>query len=250
MVELAGVAKRYAHGAAPALEGVDLTILEREIFGVIGESGAGKTTLLNLLTGSEAPSTGRVSVLGRSVGELEGRALREFRRRIGVVFQGVHLLSNRTVIDNVLLPLELGRAGRATGAVRRAERERGREMLDFVGLADAADRFPAQLSGGQQQRVGIARALAGSPDLILCDEPTSSLDATTSDEVLRVLVDARDRLGTTVVVVTHDLGVVRAICDRVALFERGAVRDVIAVRARGLDSGESYLDRARKALGA
>ncbi|MDN3494451.1 ATP-binding cassette domain-containing protein [Planococcus sp. APC 4015] len=250
MVELAGVAKRYAQGAVTALEDVDLQIMPGEIFGVIGESGAGKTTLLDILTASEAPSAGSVTVLGRSLAGLEGKALRDFRRRIGVVFQGVHLLSNRTVLDNVLLPLELGRSGRATAARRRAERDRAHEMLEFVGLAETSERFPAQLSGGQQQRVGIARALAGRPDLILCDEPTSSLDATTSDEVLRVLVDARDRLGTTVVVVTHDLEVVRAICDRVALFERGALRDVIAVRARGLDRSDSYLDRARKELGA
>lgn len=245
-----GVAKRYPGAHFPALEQVDLRIDRGEVFGVIGESGAGKTTLLNLLTASEAPTAGTVDVLGRSLGGLEGRALRDFRRRIGVVFQGVHLLSNRTVLDNVRLPLELARDGRAGAATRRAERARAAEMLDFVGLADGADRFPAQLSGGQQQRVGIARALVGRPDLILCDEPTSSLDATTTDDVLRVLLEARDRLGTTVVIVTHDLDVVRAVCDRVALFERGRLHDVIAVRARGVDRGGSYLDRARRALGA
>lgn len=250
VVELIGVSKRYSDGAPPALDAVDLRVEQGEIFGVIGESGAGKTTLLDLLTGSRAPSSGTVRVLGRSVGELQGQALRDFRRRIGVVFQGVHLLSNRTVLENVRLPLELSRSGRPTAAQRRAEREVARAMLDFVGLADRSDRFPAQLSGGQQQRVGIARALAAGPDLLLCDEPTSSLDATTADEVLRVLVDARERLRTTVVVVTHDLDVVRAICHRVALFERGRLEDVIAVRTRGLGEGGSYLDRARKALGA
>ncbi len=250
VVELIGVSKRYTDSAPPALDAVDLRIDHGEIFGVIGESGAGKTTLLDLLTGSRSPSSGTVQALGRSIGALEGRELRDFRRRIGVVFQGVHLLSNRTVLENVRLPLELAREGRSGAARLRAEREAAREMLDFVGLADRADRFPAQLSGGQQQRVGIARALVTGPELLLCDEPTSSLDATTADEVLRVLVDVRERLRTTVVVVTHDLDVVRAICDRVALFERGRLQDVIAVRARGLGEGGSYLDRARKALGA
>ncbi|TQJ32031.1 ATP-binding cassette domain-containing protein [Microbacterium sp. SLBN-146] len=245
-----GVWKRYTDGGLAALESVDLRIGHREIFGVIGESGAGKTTLLDLLAGSITPSAGKLRVLGRSVGELQGRELRGFRRRIGVVFQGVHLLSNRTVLENVRLPLELARKTRPTGATRRAEQDTAHDMLAFVGLADRADHFPAQLSGGQQQRVGIARALAAGPELLLCDEPTSSLDATTADDILRVLVDARDRLGTTVVVVTHDLDVVRAICDRVALFERGRLHDVLTVRSRGGGQDGSYLDRARRALGA
>ncbi|MET0297682.1 MAG: ATP-binding cassette domain-containing protein [Microbacterium sp.] len=232
----------------PAIDAVDLRIDRGEIFGVIGESGAGKTTLLTLLTGSETPDVGTVRVLGRSVGELDGPALREFRRDIGVVFQGVHLMSNITVLENVLLPLAIGRRGRASADVRRAERAAAVEMLEFVGLGDHAGRFPAELSGGQQQRVGIARALVGRPALILCDEPTSSLDATTTDEVLGVLADARRRLGTTVVVVTHDLEVVRAICDRVALFQRGVLEDVLTVDARGVGDDGSYLDRVRKAL--
>lgn len=242
IVELRGVSKTF--GAHPALTAVDLAVAPGEVFGVIGESGAGKTTFLNVLTGATVPSAGTVRVLGRSVPDLDRAELRALRREIGVMFQGVHLLANRTVGDNVALPLRLA------GTSRRAAREEAREMLAFVGLDDHAARFPAQLSGGQQQRVGIARALVARPALLLCDEPTASLDASTTDGVLRVLLDARDRLGTTVVVVTHDLDVVSAVCDRVALFDRGRLVDVLAVQPRGLHETESYLDRARRALGA
>lgn len=238
----------YPNGVT-ALTGIDLTISAGEIFGVIGESGAGKSTLLGLLTGEVAATSGSVQVLGERVAARDGAALRGLRREIGVVFQGVHLLGNRTVRQNVALPLAL--RGRRGGRAARAEAsDRVTEMLRFVGLEARADAYPAQLSGGQRQRVGIARALVTRPRLLVCDEPTSSLDATTTTGVLDLLRDARDRLGTTVVVVTHDLGVVRDVCDRVALIEDGHLREVLTVaRSRGTGHG-SYLERARRELGA
>lgn len=244
---LRGVEARYGAGPA-ALAGVDLTVRRGEIFGVIGESGAGKSTLLNLLTGDLAPTRGDVRVLGHEPAALRPRELRDLRRRIGVVFQGVHLLGNRTVRQNVSLPLRLSRSGK-DGDRSASDAERVAEMLRFVGLADRAAAFPAELSGGQRQRVGIARALIARPEVLLCDEPTSSLDATTTAGVLGLLRDARRDFGTTVVVVTHDLAVVRAVCDRVALFEHGVLREVLEVAQRADDTGGSYLDRARRELG-
>lgn len=248
IIALSEATKSY--GADDALRRVSLAVEPGEIFGVIGESGAGKSTLLRLITGETPPTHGEVRVLGESVPDLSRAGLRQLRRSIGVVFQGVHLLHNRTVAENVLLPLQIERAGPRGRSRRQEDSRRVAEMLAFVGLDGHAARFPAQLSGGQQQRVAIARALVGRPDLLLCDEPTSSLDATTADGVLGVLADARDRLGTTVVVVTHDLEVVRAICDRVALFERGELRETLTVDAVRVAADESYLDRARRALGA
>lgn len=247
LVELAGAAVRYPNGV-DGLHGVHLQIADREILGVIGESGAGKSTLLNLLTGEVAATDGTVTVLGHDIGALERRNLRRLRRDVGVVFQGVHLLANRTVRDNVALPLRL-RAGR-----RRAGRDRDRaavdEILRFVGLEHRAHAYPAELSGGQRQRVGIARALVTRPRLLLCDEPTSALDAATAAGVLDLLRDARDRFGATVVIVTHDLEVVRGVCDRVALFADGAIADILPVRRTARGRHESYLERARRELGA
>lgn len=246
IVEFDGVTKRYPGSGHPALEDVDLRVEQGEIFGIIGESGAGKSTLLNLLIGATLPTHGTVRVLGESVSALDAASLRALRRHMGVVFQGVHLLGNLTVLANVALPLQL-----APGRRRRAADEAAaREMLSFVGLADHANRYPAQLSGGQRQRVGIARALVTRPRLLLCDEPTSSLDAVTTDAVLDLLRDARDRLAATVIVVTHDLEVVRAVCDRVALFEHGVLRDVLPVTNRPAAEHGTYLERAKRMLGA
>ncbi|SDQ09426.1 methionine ABC transporter ATP-binding protein [Microbacterium sp. cf332] len=245
-IALRGVGVTYP-GGTRALTDVDLEIRSGEIFGVIGESGAGKSTLLSLLTGEMAPSEGGVAVLGADPTALDPVALRALRRRIGVVFQGVHLLANRTVRQNVALPLQLrGRRGRADSAARR---DLVADVLRFVGLDGRADAYPAQLSGGQRQRIGIARALVARPDILLCDEPTSSLDAGTTDGVLALLREARDQFGTTVVVVTHDLAVVRRVCDRVALFEAGRLRDILSVRPDTGHGTESYLDRARRELG-
>ncbi|MFS0867580.1 ATP-binding cassette domain-containing protein [Microbacterium sp. 179-B 1A2 NHS] len=236
----------YPNGVR-ALSDVDLTVRPGEILGVIGESGAGKSTLLGLLTGEVAATTGTVEVLGERVSGLDRSGRRTLRRQIGVVFQGVHLLGNRTVRQNVAVPLRLRPGRRSDRAAHAAAVD---EMLRFVGLTERADAYPAQLSGGQRQRVGIARALVTRPRLLVCDEPTSSLDATTTEGVLDLLRDARDRLGTTVVVVTHDLAVVRAVCDRVALFEEGVLRETLTVGPPADGERGSYLERARRELGA
>ncbi|MFB8387266.1 methionine ABC transporter ATP-binding protein [Microbacterium sp. NPDC055910] len=227
----------------PALRDIDLTIERGEIFGVIGESGAGKSTLLQLVNGLTTATSGTVTVDGSDVATLGRRALRMLRRDIGVVFQGIHLLSSRTVRDNVALPLTL--AKRTNG---RAQREAVDEILAFVGLSHRADHYPAQLSGGEQQRVGLARALVARPALLLCDEPTSSLDAATTSDVLRVLRNARDELGTTVVVITHDLDVVKALCDRAALLERGVLQELFRVARTEYPTLPSYREQVRREL--
>ena len=250
IVEFHNVTKR--HDPDPdtraALDGISLSIRQGEIFGVIGESGAGKTTLLELINGLTAPTSGSLTVRGVDVTRLGRRGLRRLRQGIGVVFQGIHLLSNRTVRANVTLPLQLAR--RSDGAVlsRAEERSAVDEILAFVGLSHRADSFPAQLSGGERQRVGLARALVARPALLLCDEPTSSLDASTTSEILRVLSDARDKLGTTVVVITHDLDVVKAICDRAALLEGGRLRELIPVVKSDYRSLPTYYEQVKREL--
>ena len=252
IVSFNGITKRFhsvSHGT-PALHDIDLTIQRGEIFGVIGESGAGKSTLLHLINGLTAPSSGSLTVAGTHVPTLGRRGLRLLRRDIGVVFQGVHLLSSRTVRQNVALPLRLARKGGGSGTrpTRAQEREAVAEIIDFVGLSHRTNHYPAQLSGGEQQRVGLARALVTRPALLLCDEPTSSLDATTTAGVLRVLTNAREQLGTSVVVITHDLQVVKAICDRAALLENGVLRELIEVDPIGVRALPSYREQVRQEL--
>ena len=250
IVEFQDVTKRHRTGpdARPALDGITLSIHQGEIFGVIGESGAGKTTLLELINGLVSPTSGSLTVQGVDVTKLRRGGLRRLRQGIGVLFQGVHLLSNRSVRANVALPLHLARR-RGGGGLSRAEEKRAvDEILAFVGLSHRADHFPAQLSGGEQQRVGLARALVARPGLLLCDEPTSSLDASTTADVLRVLTDARDKLGTTVVVITHDLAVVKAICDRAALLERGRLRELFPVARSDYRTLPSYHEQVKREL--
>ena len=240
LVEFRNVTKRFRAGQPAALDDVTLSIRRGEILGIVGESGAGKSTLLELVNGLQHPTDGTVTVDGTDVATLDRAGLRALRRDIGVVFQGVHLLSNSTVRDNVRLPLRLARRGRESDAVDA--------ILSFVGLSHRADHFPAQLSGGERQRVGLARALVARPPLLLCDEPTSSLDASTTGDVLRVLAEARETLGTTVVVITHDLDVVKAICDRAALLEKGRLREVFPVAATGTRSLPTYYEQVRREL--
>ncbi len=244
IVQLVGVGKRFS-GGAPALDQVDLSVRRGEILGVVGESGAGKSTLLGILTGAITPTAGRARVLGADVAALDRAGLRALRRQLGVMFQSIDLLSSRTVRQNVETPLRLRGIARSERADARDAVE---DVLRFVGLSERADAYPAQLSGGQRQRVGIARALVTRPRMLLCDEPTSSLDATTSDDVLGLLRDARERWGTTVVIVTHDLAVVRSVCDRAALFERGRLIDVLAVPRRPPSESMSYRERVRREL--
>lgn len=246
IVALDAVSATYRGASGPALDDVTLDVRAGEIFGVIGESGAGKSTLLHLAIGLVEPDSGTLRVLGHDVPALGRAALRAFRRDIGVLFQGVHLLSNRTVRDNVALPLEI--AGGGTRRSRGDDAATVAEMLDFVGLTHRATHYPAQLSGGEIQRVGLARALVSRPPLLLCDEPTSSLDAKTTSGVLGVLLRAQRELDTTVVVVTHDLDVVKTLCNRAALLEDGRLVEVLEIERTDYRSLPSYREQVRREL--
>ncbi|RII18664.1 Methionine import ATP-binding protein MetN [Streptomyces sp. YIM 130001] len=225
MITTTGLTKVYRSRGreVTALDGVDLHVPEGEVYGVIGQSGAGKSSLIRCVNLLEKPTTGSVTVDGVDLtalagrGPRAGRELREARSRIGMVFQHFNLLSSRTVQDNVELPLEiLGKTGR--------ERSRkALELLDLVGLADKAKSYPSQLSGGQKQRVGIARALAGDPKVLLSDEATSALDPETTRSILELLRDLNRQLGLTVLLITHEMDVVKTICDSAALMEHGRI---------------------------
>ena len=215
VVRLLGVSKAF--GATVALDRVTLDVRRGEVLGLIGRSGAGKSTLIRCLNGLERPDSGGVAIEGRPIERLDERALQPVRRRIGMIFQHFNLLSSRTVADNVGLPLKI------EGRPRAARRARVVELLDLVGLADKADAWPAQLSGGQKQRVGIARALAARPALLLSDEATSALDPETTDSILELLADINRRLGLTILLITHEMGVVKAIADRVAVLDGGRI---------------------------
>lgn len=238
---LEGVTMRY--GVTTALEGVGLAIKRGEIIGIIGESGAGKSTLLRLLDAVDRPTVGRVLIEDMDPQALGVRERRLLRRRIGMVFQSFNLLSNLTARQNVALPLKLQ---------RRKDSELVDHLLDYVDLQDRAHYYPAQLSGGQKQRVAIARALITRPGLLLCDEPTSALDTRTTADILELLAGTRRDFGTTIVLVTHELDAVGAICDRAAVLERGVLKDIIPVArsARERVGAGSYLDHARRVLGA
>lgn len=227
MIHLNNVSKRFRHpdgGWFDAVRATTLSIAAGEIFGLIGFSGAGKSTLLRLINLLERPDAGAVLVDGQDLTRLSASELRRARQNIGMVFQQFNLLANRTVAENIAFPLEIAGWSRADIALRVAE------CLEVVGLTDRAEHYPAQLSGGQKQRVGIARALAPRPKVILADEPTSALDPKTTQSVLECLADINARFGVTIVLVTHEMGVVRAICQRAALLEGGSVVEVMDVK--------------------
>ncbi|ELY3772084.1 ATP-binding cassette domain-containing protein [Cronobacter dublinensis] len=215
MITLEGLSKTYAGEGRPALDDVSLTVPQGAVYGILGRSGAGKSTLLRCLNLLERPTAGRILMNDVDITRLDDRALRQHRARTAMVFQHFNLLHARTVADNVAVPLEI------TGVPRPARRERVAELLELVGLADKADAFPSRLSGGQKQRVGIARALAARPQVLLCDEATSALDPDTTASVLALLADINRQLGLTIVLITHELEVVKAICDHAALLEDG-----------------------------
>lgn len=206
-------------GEVTALRGVDLEIAEGEIFGIVGPSGAGKSTLLRCLNLLEQPTSGRIVLRGDDLSQLSGGGLRQARRRIGTVFQQFNLLHSRTVRANVEFPLEL------SGMDRKTRRARADELIELVGLGGKEKAYPSQLSGGQQQRVGIARALASNPDVLLCDEATSALDPDTTDQVLDLLVELNRSIGVTVVLITHELGVLRRICTSAARLDDGRIAE-------------------------
>ena len=221
MIELRHLSKTFPgeNGPVEALKDVSLTIPDGDIFGIIGMSGAGKSTLVRCIDLLERPTGGSVLVDGIAAERLPERELRALRRRIAMIFQGFHLLMQRTCLQNVCFPLQLAE-------VRPAEaKRRALELLELVGLADKAGVYPARLSGGQQQRVAIARALAADPKVLLCDEATSALDPATTGAILDLLQDVNRRLGITLILITHQMSVVERICRHVAILDGGRVAE-------------------------
>lgn len=219
MIVLKNISKVFTPGrlSITAVDKVNLTIEQGQIYGIIGYSGAGKSTLIRLLNGLEKPTTGSVTINGHDISAASGEALRRARLKISMVFQHFNLLWSRTVRDNIAFSMQIAGAPKASINARVAE------LIELVGLSGRENAWPSQLSGGQKQRVGIARALANRPDVLLCDEATSALDPQTTDQILDLLRDINHRFGLTIVLITHEMHVVRKICDRVAVMENGKV---------------------------
>jgi D-methionine transport system ATP-binding protein len=221
MVAFERVSKRFAAGRTGAevvaLDNIDLIVPRGSVTGIIGRSGAGKSTLIRLVNGLEKPSFGGVLVDGVDVAGLDEKSLRSVRRSIGMIFQHFNLLSSRTAFDNIALPLEIA------GVDKQSIEKRVTPLLDLVGLSDKRDRYPAELSGGQKQRIGIARALATEPKLLLSDEATSALDPETTRSILALLKQINKELGLTVLLITHEMEVVKTIADHVAVIDGGRI---------------------------
>ncbi|WP_433959570.1 methionine ABC transporter ATP-binding protein [Cytobacillus horneckiae] len=235
MIKLHQVSKSFSQ--FQAIKSVSLTINKGEIHGIIGASGAGKSTLLRLMNLLEIPDEGEVEVNGEKLTSLNSKSLRQARKSIGMIFQHFNLVANKTVYDNVLIALELASYPKAE------QRDRVVECLQFVGLKQLKDKYPAQLSGGQKQRVAIARALANNPQVLLCDEPTSSLDPNTTAEILGVLENINKTLGVTIVIVSHEMEVIKSICNRVTVLADGEVYETVLIEPNGIkavDNGPNY----------
>lgn len=219
MIRFDQVTKTFEHEGTSfkAVDQVDLDIQKGEIFGVIGFSGAGKSTLVRLVNQLERPTSGQVKIDGQDMSRVSASELRNIRRDIGMIFQHFNLLDTKTVYHNIAFPLTLA------GTPKREVKKRVEEILEFVGLTDRANHYPDQLSGGQKQRVGIARALATSPSILLCDEATSALDPETTKSILKLLKKVRDEYNITILIITHEMNVIKEICDRVAVMENGKV---------------------------
>lgn len=219
IIRLTGLTKHFGGGEneVAALNDINIEIQRGEIFGVIGLSGAGKSTLVRCINLLERPTTGSVVVDGKEMTALSPKELRQARKSIGMIFQGFNLLMQRTALDNICFPMELA------GKPRKEAVARARELLEIVDLASKENAYPAQLSGGQKQRIAIARTLAMDPQVLLCDEATSALDPKTTQSVLRLLRDINQKLGLTIIVVTHQMEVVREVCDTISILENGKI---------------------------
>ena len=219
MIEIQHLSKTFAgaDGSVEALRDINLKINDGDIFGIIGMSGAGKSTLVRCINMLERPSSGTVLINGRDIGALSAEELRKVRRRTTMIFQSFNLLMQRTCLANICFPLELA------GMKKAEAKKRAGELLELVGLSDKANACPAQLSGGQQQRIAIARALATDPEVLLCDEATSALDPKTTRSILELIKQINERLGITVIIITHQMSVIEDICTRVAILENGSV---------------------------
>ena len=219
MISLKAVSKKFntKQGQIVAVDGVNLDIKKGEIFGIIGYSGAGKSTLIRLLNGLEKPTGGKIIVNGQEITSISEAKLRQVRQKVSMIFQHFNLLWSRTVAENIAFPLEIA------GVPKDKRADRVNELIELVGLEGRGDYYPSQLSGGQKQRVGIARALANRPEVLLCDEATSALDPETTDSILDLLVSINEKLGLTIVLITHEMQVIQKICNRVAVMEAGHV---------------------------
>jgi D-methionine transport system ATP-binding protein len=207
------------NGQVEAVKDISFEIEKGDIFGIIGLSGAGKSTLVRCLNLLEKPSSGKVFVDGKSLTDLSDKELRKARQNIGMIFQHFNLLMQRTVLDNVCFPLEIA------GVKRAAAKKRALELLETVGLSEKAKAYPSQLSGGQKQRVAIARVLANNPQILLCDEATSALDPQTTKSILTLLKEINQKYGITIVVITHEMGVIQEICSHVAVLDHGNLEE-------------------------
>ena len=218
-IKIENVSKTYSskEGTVQALKNVSLTIRSGEIYGIIGMSGAGKSTLVRCMNFLEQPTSGNVLIKGRALGGLKEKELRKQREQIGMIFQHFNLLMQKSVLENVCFPMYI------QGKKKKEAREKAEELLEIVGLKEKANAFPSQLSGGQKQRVAIARALASNPKILLCDEATSALDPQTTASILDLLKEINQKFGITIVIITHQMSVVREICSHVAIMKSGEV---------------------------
>jgi D-methionine transport system ATP-binding protein len=222
MIELTGLGKEFRSKKilVKALEDINLTIYEGEIFGIIGLSGAGKSTLVRCINFLERPTTGSVIFDGADLGTLKENELLKARQSMGMIFQQFNLLMQRNALQNVCFPMEIA------GVPRKEAKEKAEELLQVVGLSEKAQAYPSQLSGGQKQRVAIARALATYPKVLLCDEATSALDPTTTRSILNLLREINQKLGITVIVITHEMSVIEEICNRVAIIDQSHIAEI------------------------
>jgi D-methionine transport system ATP-binding protein len=221
LIQVKGLRKVYAvpGGEVVALDGIDLNIGKGSIYGIIGMSGAGKSTLIRCLNRLDSPTDGEILIDGQNILTMNGKQLMAMRRKVSMIFQSFNLLMQKTVARNVRYPLEIA------GVDRQKANARVKELLGIVQLEDKADAYPIQLSGGQRQRVAIARALASDPEVLLCDEATSALDPMTTQSILSLLQDINRRLGITIVLITHEMAVIRQVCTRVAILDGGTIAE-------------------------
>lgn len=218
MIKIENLSKEFngKHGKVKALDNINLELNDGDIFGIIGMSGAGKSTLLRCITLLERPDSGSIYIGGSDILKLNEKELRKARGKMGVVFQNYNLLMQETVAKNVAFPMEIA------GSSKSEISERVATLLDLVQIGDKASYYPAQLSGGQRQRVAIARALATKPEALLCDEPTSALDVLTTKQVLTLLKEINEKLNTTIIIITHEMSAVKAVCNKVAVINNGS----------------------------
>lgn len=219
MIEIKNLVKKYPtqNGEITAINNINLTIDDGEIFGVIGLSGAGKSSLVRCINLLEKPTSGEILVDGVCLSKASGKDLQNERKKIGMVFQHFNLLMNKTIFENIAFPMRISKKPKVE------IEQRVSELLELVGLSDKKDQYPSNLSGGQKQRVGIARALATSPSLIMCDEATSALDPATTKQILELLKEVNRKLGITIIIITHEMDVIKSICDKVAIMEYGNI---------------------------